>query len=73
MVAELHVDAGGIEIRADIKVQVESVEKKKDAIPSPSTRLLLEWQAAASPSLFPVMSAVLSIYPLTATERSWIS
>ncbi len=34
----------------------------------PVTRLQLEWQAAKMPSLFPLMKAELSIYPLTATE-----
>jgi hypothetical protein len=30
--------------------------------------LQLEWQAAKMPSLFPLMKAELSIYPLTASE-----
>ena len=31
-------------------------------------RLVLEWEAATMPRLFPLMKAELSIYPLTATE-----
>ena len=34
----------------------------------PATRLQLEWRAARTPRLFPLMKADLSIYPLTATE-----
>ena len=34
----------------------------------PATRLLLEWEAATKPGLFPLMKAELSIYPLTPTE-----
>jgi hypothetical protein len=65
---ELHVDVGGIGIKADVNVSVKSVEEKVDAIPSPSTHLKFEWEAASMPSLFPVMQAELSIYPLTVTE-----
>lgn len=65
---ELHVDVGGIGIRADVKVSVKNVEEKVDTIPSPTTRLLLEWEATTLPSMFPVMKAELAIYPLTASE-----
>ena len=65
---ELHVDFAGIAVKADITVSVRNIEEKTDAIASPTTRLLLEWEAATMPGLFPVMKAELSIYPLTATE-----
>ena len=39
-----------------------------DSLPSPVTRLLLEWEGASMPGLFPVMKAELSVYPLTVTE-----
>jgi hypothetical protein len=65
---ELHVDVGGIGIKAEIKVSVKNIEEKVDTIPSPSASLLLEWEATTLPSLFPVMKAELAIYPLTATE-----
>jgi ribosome-associated toxin RatA of RatAB toxin-antitoxin module len=65
---ELHVDVGGVGIKANVKVQIKSVEEKVDTIPSPTTRLMLEWEAASLPGLFPVMQAELSIYPLTPTE-----
>jgi len=65
--AELHVDVGGIGVTADVRISVKKVEEKVlDA--TPSTRLLLEWESAILPRLFPLMRAELSIYPLTATE-----
>src|SRR4030095_4300843 len=65
---ELHVDFGGVGIKANIKVQVRNIKEMVDPIPSPATCLLLEWEAATMPGLFPFMKAELSIYPLTATE-----
>lgn len=67
--SELHVDFGGVGIKADIKISVNSVERMVvDAMSAPATRLLLEWEAANNPGLFPLMKAELSIYPLTSTE-----
>jgi hypothetical protein len=67
--AELHVDIGGVGVKADIRISIKSVEEKVfDAMSTPVTRLLLEWEAATKPGLFPLMKAELSIYPLTATE-----
>src|SRR5262249_25934402 len=65
--SELQVDFGGIGIKADITVCVGNIEEETD-IPSPTTRLLLEWEATNMPGLFPVMDAELSLYPLTPTE-----
>ena len=67
--AELHVDVGGIGVKTDIKIALKGVEDQStDAISIPTTRLLLEWEAATMPRLFPLMRGVLSLYPLTATE-----
>jgi hypothetical protein len=66
--AELHVDSGGIGIKTDISISVKNVEEKVDAVSPPVTRLLLEWEAATMPSLFPLMKAELTIYALTPTE-----
>jgi hypothetical protein len=67
--AELHVDIGALGIKTDIKIAVKSVEEKVlDVMSTPATRLLLEWEAASKPGLFPLMKAELSIYPLTSTE-----
>jgi hypothetical protein len=67
--AELHVDFGGIGVKTDISISVKNIEEKVlDAKSTPATRLLLEWESATMPGLFPLMKAELSIYPLTATE-----
>jgi len=65
---ELRVDFGGIGIKADVKVSVKNIEEKIDFIPSPASRLLLEWEATTMPGLFPLMKAELCIYSLTPTE-----
>jgi hypothetical protein len=67
--AELHVDFAGIGVKAEIKIVVKGVEEKvADPTSTASTKLLLEWEAAALPRLFPLMQGELSVYPLTATE-----
>jgi hypothetical protein len=67
--AELHVDFAGMGVKADIKILVKGIEEKAaDVTSSPSTRLLLEWEAASLPRLFPLMQGEVSIYPLTGTE-----
>lgn len=67
--AELHVDVGGVGIKTDIRISIKNVEEKlSDVMSTPVTRLLLEWEAATMPRLFPFMRAELSMYPLTATE-----
>jgi len=67
--AELHVDFGGIGVKTDINISVKSIEEKfVDATSTPTTQLLLEWEASTAPRLFPLMKGDLSVYPLTSTE-----
>lgn len=67
--SELHVDFGGIGIKADIKISVKDVEEKLDnTLSTTVTRLPLEWEATSKPGLFPLMKGDLLLYPLTATE-----
>ncbi len=67
--AELHVHFGGIGVKTDINVSVKNIEEKIiDATSTPTTRLLLEWEAATVPGLFPLMKGELSVYRLTSTE-----
>ena len=66
--AELHVDFGGIGVKTDINISVKNIEEIVDATSTPTTRLLLEWEAATVPGLFPIMKGELSLYPLTSTE-----
>ena len=65
----LRVDIAGIGVETDIKISVNKIERKAaEAMADPITRLQLEWEAALRPRLFPLMTAELSIYPLTASE-----
>jgi len=67
--AELHIDFGGVGVKTDISISVKKIEEKiVDTTSAPSTRLLLEWEAASLPRLFPLMKGELSVYPLTSTE-----
>ncbi|HWZ30922.1 MAG TPA: hypothetical protein VNX18_06300 [Bryobacteraceae bacterium] len=67
--SELRIDIGGIAVEAEIVISIQKIEEQvSDALAGPVTRLQLEWQAAKMPSLFPLMKAELSMYPLTATE-----
>jgi len=66
--AELRLDFGGIGVKTDIKIALTGVEEQSDAVSTPITRLMLEWEAATMLRLFPLMKGVLSLYPLTATE-----
>jgi hypothetical protein len=67
--SELRVEIGGIGVQADIIISIRKMdEKASEGMAGPVTRFELKWQAAKMPSLFPVMEAELSIYPLTGTE-----
>ncbi len=66
--AELHVDFGGIGVKTDINISVRNIEETVDASSTPTTRLQLDWEAATTPRLFPLMKGELSVYPLTSTE-----
>lgn len=67
--SELRFDVAGIGVKADINIIVKKIdEKTSDAMSAPVTRVLLEWEAATLPRLFPLMRAELSIYALTPTE-----
>jgi len=65
---ELHVDIGGVGVKSDINVSVTGIEEKTDATLGPTTRLALEWEAATTPRLFPLMRGQLVAYALTRTE-----
>lgn len=66
--AELHVEFGGLGVKADINIVVKNIEEKVVDTSTPTMRLLLEWEAATVPRLFPLMKGELSVYPLTTTE-----
>ncbi len=69
LAAELRVDVAGIEIGREIDIVVKAIDEVTGgAGGTPVTRIRIGWQAAKRPRLFPLMDAVLSLYPLTATE-----
>lgn len=67
--SELRVQLGSIEVGTEIAISVQAAEEHPGERKSSSiTRLRLEWEAARTPRLFPMMRAELALYPLTATE-----
>jgi hypothetical protein len=67
--AELRVKVAGMEVAAEIVCSVGAIEETA-AGPhgTPLTRIPVSWEAANHPQFFPLMSSVLTIYPLTAAE-----
>ena len=69
LASELRVNFGGFELSTDISIKIKNIqEHEKTAGSGPMTVIELEWEATRHPRLFPLMKAVLSIYPLTSTE-----
>jgi hypothetical protein len=67
--AELRVSVAGLDVAAEIALSVGDItEEAGGPLAGPSTRIPVSWEAARNPRLFPLMHAVLSVYPLTATE-----
>ena len=66
----LHVNIGGLEIGAEIDIKIGGIEQGEPmaGVGGESIRLHLEWEAARTPGLFPLMKGDLSAYALTATE-----
>jgi hypothetical protein len=65
----LRVAVAGIEIGVDVRPRLDRV-REEDGVAgmSPVTFVDLTWEAARTPGLFPAMQAVLSAWPLSATE-----
>jgi len=67
--AELRVTIGGVDIAAEITVSVGTVvDETSGPYGAPVTRIPVSWEAARHPQFFPLMSAELTVYPLTSTE-----
>ncbi len=67
--AALQVDIAGLKVVKDVDISVKDItEDSVGARSTPRTRLAIEWTAASSPGLFPLMKAELAIYPLTGKE-----
>jgi hypothetical protein len=66
--ANLRVNIAGIEVGKEIAITVGNISEEGVTTTSPKTTIPLQWEAAESPRLFPLMKAELTIYPLTGTE-----
>ncbi len=65
---ELHVNAGPIQLGAEVVIQILSITAEPAPGERPLTVLELAWKAARRPAWFPTMRATLMFYPLTAQE-----
>jgi hypothetical protein len=66
---QLHVRVAGLEVGRDVDISVGQIHETAGTGRSgPITRVPIEWRAAESSRLFPLMHAELLIYPLTAKE-----
>jgi hypothetical protein len=66
--AELRVTIAGVDVAAEVVVSIGAIADETGPMGGPLTRIPVSWAAAKHPQLFPLMSAVLTVYPLTATE-----
>lgn len=65
----LRIQVAGLEIQKDIVISVNRTDESRSAaLNTMVTQIDLEWEAAQSPRLFPLMKAELKIYALTNTE-----
>ncbi|HEX6812109.1 MAG TPA: hypothetical protein VF384_10840 [Planctomycetota bacterium] len=65
----LRIQVAGIEIQKDIVIRCKRIDERQSAaLGTLVTSIELEWEAAQSPRLFPLMRAELKIYALTARE-----
>jgi hypothetical protein len=61
--------AGGMELAVEVSLHVRGVRDSEGVAGlSPVTHVAIGWEAAHSPSLFPLMAAELSAWPLTSSE-----
>jgi hypothetical protein len=68
LASELRARIGPVEVAADIDIRIVSVDEGISPLDTPATKITLEWRAAKNPGLFPMMRAVVSLYPLGPTE-----
>jgi hypothetical protein len=69
LATSLRVAAAGIEIGVEVRIHVQSVSDEEGVAGLPPvTRVSVGWEAARAPSLFPLMSADLSAWPLSSSE-----
>jgi len=65
--AKLQVRLAGVELGTEVAIEIIGVENDC-AYHRPATKISLEWRAARSPRLFPMMKAELLLFALSPTE-----
>ena len=66
--ASLRAGVGPFEVGVDATIAIRNVTDEISALGDSTTRIELTWSAARRAGLFPSMTAVLSLYPLSAGE-----
>lgn len=69
LIARLHVEAGGVDVGVDVRVEVtRRPEEPGVAALPPITHIGIAWKAVERAGLFPSMSADLAVSPMTFAE-----
>jgi hypothetical protein len=69
LTASLHASVAGLDVGVDVSIHVQAVRDDEGVAGlSPVTRITLAWEATRATALFPVMTAELSLWPLTSSE-----
>jgi|HubBroStandDraft_2_1064218.scaffolds.fasta_scaffold56433_1 hypothetical protein len=69
LMSHLSVEIGKVEVGVDVRTCLHGIREDEGAAGlTPVTRVDIGWEAAGAPTLFPVMRAQLSVWPLTSTE-----
>jgi hypothetical protein len=67
--ASLHARVAGLDVGVDVSINVHGTRDDEGVAGlCPVTRIMLAWEATRASSLFPVMTAELSLWPLTSGE-----
>jgi hypothetical protein len=64
----LRVAVGPLELGADVKITVRSLNERVSALGDYRTELEIAWSAASAAGLFPSMEATIAVYALSAHE-----
>jgi hypothetical protein len=69
LAAQLRVGVAGVEVGVAVKIHVTAV-RDEDGVGglAPVTHVMISWEAAKTPALFPLMSAQLSAWALSSSE-----
>jgi hypothetical protein len=69
LMSHLSVNIGKVEVGVDVRTYLRGIREDEGlAGLTPVTRVDIGWEAVGAPTLFPVMRAQLSVWPLTSTE-----